>query len=336
MASDRPLIGIFDLDNTLGWKTPTYPNITPVNGDFVRYFSSLPNAQTLFATGRPRTQARVGLSKGGISPEEIYSIFSGGVFEDGLFVEDGDGEIYNALDEAPRGFRNLRKAFHSEDLKKFLVNNGYHLFSEFVIKQRMGPSGPQYELLDYAENPTGERFHWLTVDGLDVLYLQGNDVRATLKAPIGFEDDDLDRQQPFFQKLEPIVEEFMESQDPNYREYVHHVTWRDATEIYPKFDEEAFRKGYGIDMILERIDPNRDATLIFCLDGRNDISIVDHLRGTRSDYHIIMPSNADEQLQTKVNELNQEYGERGKVLTVDCTELAVGAKSYLMEKGLLG
>jgi len=123
----KPLIGIFDLDGTLGYKTPNYPEITSSNGDFLRYFSSLPHATSIVATGRPRTQARLGLKNEGISKEEIYNIFSGGIFEDDLFVEDGMVEIYNALFQAPQQFREIKRFLFGKKAKEFFQEKGFLL-----------------------------------------------------------------------------------------------------------------------------------------------------------------------------------------------------------------
>ena len=328
MTLDRKTIFVFDLDNTLGRKTPTYPNITIANGDFIRYISSLQNTAAIVATGRPRTQARVGLSKGGISPKEMYALFSGGVFEDGLYVEDGDGEIYNALDDAPKGFISMRNAFYKSDLSDFLESKGYSLYTYFVVRQSSSGDRISYELLDFHEEPIGE-YAWSPLKNVKILYLQGNDVRATLKAPIGFRNNDLDLLEPYFTELKEITAKFMKIQNPKYQESVHHVTWKDATEIYPKFDEEAFRKGRGIDMILERIDPNKEARLVLCVDGENDFSLVDHVSKTYLEYRVLMPSNANEELVKRVLSENMPYAPIGFCLEQDCTEFGKGALPIL-------
>ena len=325
----QPLIPIFDLDNTLGWKTPTYPNITKNNGDFLHYFSLYNNAKSIFATGRPRTQARVGLQKGNIQNVEIYKIFSGGVFEDGLFVENKDGEIYNALNESPEGFKKMRNAFFSEKAKIFFDANGYVLFPDCVVRQKEKNGKTFYEKLDYDENLVSEIIQDLPKNFKGILYEQGNDVRATYKAPIGFGNDELEKQRPFFDELEPFIKEFMEKQG-DYDNHTTLVKWEDALEIYPVLGKEVFRKGIGVEMILEKIDPNRESKLIFCCDGKNDISLVTHLEKNYNNFLIVIPSNASSGLVEKIFEMNKNE-KRGYILKEDCTKFGNGFIKLLRE-----
>ena len=84
-------------------------------------------------------------------------------------------------------------------------------------------------------------------------------------------------------------------------------------------------------MILERIDPERKATLLFCCDGRNDISLVDHLQDQHPDHLIIAPSNADPSLKARL-----EGNPRAHILEQDCTRFGEGAAQVLRDRGYLG
>lgn len=329
----NPLIGIFDLDGTLGYKTPSYPNITPSNGSFLRHFSSLPHTSSIIATGRPRTQARLGLEKGGIRKKEIYQIFSGGIFEDGLFVEDQDSEIYNALNQVPSQFKEIKKLLFSRQAKEFLQENGFLLFPGFIVKQTIFPGGKiGYDLLDYNEHFISS----IKISGKKILYEQGNDVRGTYKAPIGYMNNDLEKQKPLFEQLEPLVIELIKKQQPDFEKYATLVRWEDAVEIYPVLGKETFRKGVGLELILEKIDPNRDAVLLFCCDGKNDISLVNHFGQTYGQNHlIILPSNASSVLKEKINQHNLMYGQKAYILKNDCTNLGDGVLRLLKELNFL-
>lgn len=327
----KPLIGIFDLDGTLGYKTPSFPNITPSNGSFLRDFSSRPNNLSIIATGRPRTQARLGLQQGGISKKEIYKIFSGGIFEDGLFVEDGDGEIYNALDQALPQFKGIKKSLFSQQAKEFFQGNGFLLFPGFIVKQVALLDGKvNYQLLDYDENfvsSAGE------IPGKKILYEQGNDVRGTYKAPIGYMGDDPEKQRPLFEQLKPLVIELIKQQLPDFEKYAALVKLEDAVEIYPVLGKEIFRKEVGLELVFGRINPAREATILFCCDGKNDIGLVDHLsQSYRENSIIVAPSNANPLLKEKINQYKL-YGQKAFILANDCTNLGEGVFKLLQHLG---
>lgn len=333
IPNKKPVIGIFDLDGTLGWKTPTYPDVTASNADFLRHFTSQKNAQAILATGRPRTQARVGLSKGGIEPRELYEIFSGGIFEDGWYVEDGDGKIFNGRDGASSQFLELISAVDGQIAKDFLQRHGMAMFPGHVVRQ----TTTGYELLDYDEKKIGNIDPSLTERVDAVLYTQGNDVRATWKAAIGYMHDVVEAQRPLFQRLHPLMIELMSTIVENPEQYAKVQLWDDAVEVYPIAEDAGhFKKGEGVEMILQRIDPDREAHLVFCCDGKNDLALVDHLGTTYGNSHLVIaPRNASSVLKQKIRDHNKEYGEVGFVLDEDCTRFGVGATRLLNERGLL-
>jgi len=126
---------IFDLDNTLGEKTPIYPNVTPSNGEFLKQLADDPDNLILFATGRPRTQALLGLRQGGIRPKDISRIFKGACYEDGLFVQCNDRVIYNAVEEAPEMFKKIKTGFFDYEAAVFFWKKGFPLVRGFKINR---------------------------------------------------------------------------------------------------------------------------------------------------------------------------------------------------------
>jgi hydroxymethylpyrimidine pyrophosphatase-like HAD family hydrolase len=335
MKARKPLIGIWDLDNTMGWKTPTYPAVTELNGDFLRYFSGLDEASSIFATGRPRIQAYNGLRHGGITQEESARIFAGAVFEDGLYVEFHGDAIHNALNEAPEEFIRLRNIMLGQEGVAFLKNRGYSFFPGCVMKQVPADKGIVYHVLDYDEKPVRALQDSELEGNVRVLYEQKNDVRATYKAPLGFMNNVTQAQTPFFKELNLAVKELLQQYNPEYERHAKLVLWEDAIEIYPVLRKDVFRKDIGAEMILSRIDPNKEATLVFGCDGKNDIELVNHLAVNHEDYYVIAPSNASPELKKKFEEHNASSGQKCFVLKQDCTEFGTGALALLKEKGVV-
>jgi len=85
---------------------------------------------------------------------------------------------------------------------------------------------------------------------------------------------------------------------------------------------ETFRKGVGLELILDRVNPSRDATLLFCCDGKNDISLVKHFgESYRENHLVIAPSNASPVLKEEIKRHNKTHGQKAYVLENDCTTL---------------
>ncbi|MCX6750272.1 MAG: hypothetical protein NTZ83_02345, partial [Candidatus Pacearchaeota archaeon] len=142
---------IFDLDNTLGKKTPSWPAITKENANFLRQLSYSKDNLMFFATGRPRSQAFLGFQNGGINKEEIYKIFPGGVYEDGLFVENKERVLYDAIENSQVLFRKVKEGFFDDEAKKFFRKENLLLFPGFILKGKESP----FEILDFSENKIG-------------------------------------------------------------------------------------------------------------------------------------------------------------------------------------
>jgi hydroxymethylpyrimidine pyrophosphatase-like HAD family hydrolase len=336
MKAKKPLIGIWDLDDTLGWKTPSYPAISKVNGQFLKQFSSLDCVSSLIATGRPRMQAKNGLRYGGISPDEATRLFVGGVFENGLFVEYQGAAIHNALNEASKEFRLLRSTMLGLPAIYFLKQKGYGLFTGCIIKQNTSQNSISYQVLDYEEKPMRSlEPSEIRQFPNGIVFEQKNDVRATYKAPLGYKNNNVNEQAPFFIRLEPIIKELMHKHYAQPENYASLVRWDDAIEIYPVFRQEIFRKDIGVEMILSRIDHSKEATLIFGCDAKNDIELIDHLAINYSDYIVIAPSNASDELKKKFEEHNASSGQKCFILKQDCTEFGTGALALLKEKGVV-
>jgi len=310
---------VFDLDGTLGWKTSPFPDITKSNADFIKELASSDENFLCFATGRPRTQVVQGMAKGGISEEEIYKLFPGRVYEDGLFVEAGPEVIYNAVNESPEMFSQLKKAFFDSETSQFLNEKGFFLVSGMVIRQ----SGEGFLKLDYKGKEIGR----LEVpQGLTPLYQQGNDVRETYKLPENFLDGDLNKQIPIFQELSKILTEHLDSRFPGWQNSAELVTWRDSTEIYPRLDTpEVFVKGVGLGRVLREMNAKDISKVYLCCDSRNDISLVKWVAEKFPNYHVVCPSNVNYDLRSALVSGNYNH----TILKQDCTKFAEGLKALL-------
>src|SRR3989338_10379493 len=251
---------IFDLDNTLGRKTPSWPAITRLNADFLRQLADSGGNLMFFATGRPRSQAFLAFRHGGISGEEVYKIFPGGVYEDGHFVESREKVLYNSVNESAEIFRKAKSGFFDDEAKSFFRENGFLLFPGFILRGKESP----FAVLDYSEQNTGSE---LTVPELIPLYQQGNDVRETYKLPQEFLDDSLQAQKPIFQEVRKTVLAYLGLRFPNWQEGEELVTWEDAVEIYPKLKGKHFLKGEGLAKLLPYTDSR--IKVYVCCDGRN-------------------------------------------------------------------
>lgn len=314
-------IFIFDLDGTLGKKTPSFPDITPNNAKCLRQLASSKENFLCLATGRPKPQTLIGMSKGGIDETEMNSIFPGQVYEDGLFVEFENKEIYNAVDDSPELFKKVKSGFFDSHAKDFFRTKGFLLVSGRVVKK----NGDNYQQLDYTDAIIGN----LDVENeLIPLYQQGNVVRETLKLPLGFEEDDLKKQSPIFERISEIAHEYLDSRFPNWRSAAELVTWQDSVEIYPKLNHEGvFIKGIGLGRFLNKIKSSSSVAYV-CCDNRNDISLVKWVAENFSNYHIICPSNIHSDLQKSLASGKFRY----TILKEDCTELGKGLMQFIQDE----
>jgi len=311
-------IFIFDLDGTIGEKTPSYPNITESNASFLRKIATSEDNTLFFATGRPRSQAVQGWSKGGINEEEMRNMFSGRVYEDGLFVEYGNNIIYNATNEAPEIFRRIKNAFFDSQAKDFFRERGFLLVPGKVVKQ----NGDVFELTDYTGKFIGE----LNVPvGLVPLYQQGNDVRETYKLPEGFLGGDLEKQAPVFEKVGKISREHLELRFPGWQEGAELMIWQDSAEIYPRLQEDVFIKGIGLGRILSKIDLPRETFTYVCCDNKNDISLIKWVAENFPNYHVVCPSNINSELRESLKAGNFKH----TILEQDCKTLTQGLETIV-------
>ena len=313
---------VFDVDNTLGWKTPSFAAVSTDNATYLREIAKSSDNLLTFATGRPRSQAIRGMQHGRISPSELPAIFRGSVYEDGLFVQVGSKTVYDAVNEASPKFRELKNVFFGPEITDFFKTHGFLLVPGKVVRQVES----HYELTDYAGNVVGN----LEVpDGMFPLYQQGNDVRETYKAPEGFANDDVNAQKSTFEKVSRLTTNYLESNHPGWRDTVQLETWEDAVEIYPKLkgNGDVFIKGLGIGRVMQELDLSSTETTkaYICCDGRNDISLVRWAASNFQDYQAVCPSNVSPELKRAL--------EQGKfkhvILEEDCTKLAKGLEKVL-------
>lgn len=307
---------VFDLDNTLGKKTPSWPAITKTNADFLRQISSYNQNLLIFATGRPRSQAFLGFRNGGISKEEVYKIFPGGIYEDGLFVELRNRTLFDAVDEASDLFRKIKTGFFDDEAKQIFRANGFLLFPSFILRGKENP----YAVLDYSEEFAGGE---LIVPKLTPLYQQGNDVRETYKLPQRYLNDELKAQIPIFEKVERIAKEYLHLRYHGWEETSKLERWEDAVEIYPKLEGKHFLKGEGIGRLLPTID--KDVKVYVCCDGRNDISLVSYVTERFPNYHVVCPSNVSSELKKILEEGSYNHS----VLEQNCSEFAEGLEKLI-------
>jgi len=310
---------VFDLDGTLGWKTSPFPDITKSNADFLKKLASFSENFLCLATGRPRSQVVQGMACGGVSEEGIYKLFPGRVYEDGLFIEVGSKMIYNAVDESPEMFIQLKKAFFDSQTSQVLSEKGFLLVSGMVIRQ----SGKGFLKLDYRGKEMGEL---IVPAGLTPLYQQGNDVRETYKLPENFLGGDIDKQIPIFEEVSRILTEHLGSRFPGWQDFAELVTWKDSTELYPRLNaQEVFLKGVGLGRVLKELNLNEVSEVYLCCDSRNDISLVKWVAEKFPSYHVVCPSNVSPQLRDALRSGNYRH----TILAEDCTEFAKGLKRVI-------
>lgn len=341
----RKIIGIFDLDDTLGKKLSSYPVVTEINGYGVMDFAE--SCIALVATGRPRSQARTGFDKS-LCALGFYDVFSGGVFEDGLFVETPERVMYHARTEESSQFSRLRDLFYGKEAAKFFEQKGFELVADGIAHE-VPSDGPDdferhilgwvsYSVITYDEMNISRYFSVSIAEPgfKGVVYLQGNDVRITLKAPMGYMGDDPEKQASFFKDLEPVVREFIDRYLPEHQKYAAIASWNDAIDINPVLERRQVTKASGLEILLGNIDPAREATLLICCNGDNDIGLIDCLGNSYKDRCLIMaPSNVSAKLRERMMAHNEQYPNKAFVLKEDCTTFAEGMMRLLTEQHYL-
>lgn len=310
---------IFDLDGTLGKKTPSFPEVTPYNGSILRKLSLSEENLLLLATGRPRAQAFLGLSKGGLSKSETCKIFFGRIYEDGLLVEADSKIIYNAIEDSPPLFKKIKAAFFDSQAIEFFKKRGFFLVQNRILIQ----TGSGYQQIDYEGNNLGLAE---IPEGTIPLYQQANDVKETYKLPVRYEGDSLERQKSIFEKISIIAQDHLNGRFPDWEKSAKLVTWKDSVEVYPRLDgHNVFLKGRGIDKVLNDF-PIADSVKVYvCCDGKNDISLVRWVAERFKNYLVVCPSNLSPGLREALISEDLQH----KVLGQDCTEFMKGLKTII-------
>jgi hypothetical protein len=288
-----PFVIIFDLDGTLGRKTPRYPDIRQRTGRCLRGLARMPETKLLIATGRPRRQAFIGFQHGGIRRPELYTLFAGGVYEDGLFVEDKAGKVYSALDHASAAFRRIRAGFVDEEAAAILLKHKFALARTALTTKRRPVS----------------------TDGHVRLYLQENDVRVTYKTL----HTEIHETVKLFKDLERILRRMLTKRFPGWEGQAYLQRWEDAVELYPRLGESPFRKEAGVALLLERLASiRRNLRLVYCCDGDNDLTLVRYLwRHYPRQSLIVAPSNVGGKLRRELMK-GKKKGRHMRILEADC------------------
>lgn len=318
---------VFDLDNTLGEKTPTYPNVTPINGKFLKRLSDDPDNLILFATGRPRTQVLLGLRRGGLGYEDVSRIFRGACYEDGLFVQAGDKVVYNAAEEAPAMFKRLKTGFFDNEAAMFFWKNGFPLVrGSRLVEVGNGKCG-SFSMQNYDGTQMAGQISFPV--SFTPLWQQANDVRETYKAAMGFKGDSLDAQEATFKKVYETATRYLDLRFDGWQEAGKLERWKDAVEIYPRLPgkEEVFIKGEGVVKLLGSIGGvSRNIRTYVCCDGRNDISLVRYLSERFSNCLTVCPSNVSDELKAALEAGNFNY----EITEQDCTKFTQGLEKLIV------
>ncbi len=317
-------IFVFDLDNTLGWKTPLFPHVTRTNIDYLRKLSSDKENLLLFATGRPRSLVRLAMRYGALKPTEIYHVFPlGGVYEDGLYVESADRKIiYNAISEAPALFKEIKASFFDKNAECFFYSRGFALFPRIILMQeKTGSLSPK----DYGGRTIKREIKLPKC--LIPLWQQDNDVKETYKTPIGYKGDNLNALEPIFKEVYECTVDHLNRRFASWKQVGKLERWKDAIDFYPRLDdnEDVFRKEEGVEKLLSRVNVPQNTKFFVCCDTRNDIRLVDYIANKYPNYHVVCPSNATQDLVEKLK--NEGYNHT--ILEQDCTRFAEGLSRLL-------
>ena len=315
-------IFIFDVDNTLGRKTPLYPKVTSTNVGYLKQLDDDSDNLLLFATGRPRPQAKLAFTHGGLTPDQLYEVFGlGGIYEDGLFVEDGGGKVlYNAVEHAPELFRRIKDGFFDKDAQKFFAENGFQLFQGLRLRQN--ESGVTFAETYDGKGMDGTHVQHL-IHSLIPLWQQGNDVRETYKTPVGYMRDSLDDLEPTFERVYDVAVTYLTQRfGEKWMKAGKLERWKDAVEVYPRLDdgEDVFRKGDGIERLMQGLGVSKNTPVYVCCDGRNDITLVRYVAERHPEYHVVCPSNVSSELKASL----AEGSYRHTILDQDCDTFTEG------------
>ncbi len=291
---------VFDLDDTLGKKTPMFPAVSPENAAYLKKLAQDENNLLCMATSRPKSIAYRGFKNAGLLDVEVRRSFPVGVYEDGFLVEVNDERVYNVLDSVPE-FTKLKNAFFDFQTLTFFKKNGF--------------------LIHLGEVDAGFKFP----DDLVVVQKQKNDVKAVYRSYKGFQNDDLDLQAPYFKKVGVLAEQNLDRRFPNWRDVAELVVWKDAVDLYPKLGKGLYLKGHGLEIALDSYELSDDVEVFVCGDGKNDIQMVDWAASNFKDYKVVCPSNLSNDLRLFLVEGNYNHN----ILEEDCTKFCQGLARLL-------
>jgi len=308
---------VFDFDGTLGWKGTSYAHITKENGGLLRELAKRDENRVIFATGRPKTQTLNSVRSGGISPEEIYNVFFGGVYEDGLYVESREGQIFNALEETTKSYREIREGMFDDDARLYFFSKGYFLLKGRRLREVKEEGGCSFV---NAENFNGDTLgNFQLPPGIIPLWQQENDVKQTYKLPLGSKKDSLVELSPIFDKIYNITLQYFNQRFPGWEKSLTLEKWEDAVEIYPHLTgEHHFIKGEGVAKLV--LDLDKGTEVVLCCDGRNDISMVNYLSKKFTNCRVFCPSNVSKELRKHL----QDEGIKHNILEEDCDKFMEG------------
>ncbi len=293
-------IFVFDLDDTLGRKKPLFPDITPENAAFLKKLGSDPSNLLCIATSRPKTIAYNGFKNAGLLDVEVRMTFPVGVYEDGFLVEVNQEKVYNVLDSV-LDFNKLKKAFFDFQTVSFFKKNGF--------------------LLHLGDVDADFKFP----EGLTVIQKQHNDVKAVYRSYAGFQNDNLDLQAPFFQKVGELAEQNLDSRFPNWGDIAELVVWKDAVDLYPKLGSGLYLKGHGLEIALDSYEIPEDVEVFICGDGKNDIQMVEWAANRFKNCKVVCPSNLGSDLREFLIQGNYNH----QILQEDCTKFTQGLSRLL-------
>lgn len=297
---------IFDLDGTLGIKTPLYPLLSTDNVKILKSLCSDDNI-IAFATSRPKENVYLGMNKSGLTTREIENIFKFRVYEDGYYIEYNDEKIVLFDDKqltinnekfSPHTFPKIVELLKSEEFIRF-INSKNYVVSDSLIKET--------ELIPICKQNNIVKFVYRSVDG----YLN-NDIRMMKHV---------------FDTLGKLCEDYLDKYMNEWKDHASIVVWDDAIDLYPKIGPDLYVKHLGIEKCINMMKLNeiKFKDVIVCGDGINDISMMKWIISKYENSLIITPSNLSDGLRHYLNSCNHNYF----ILEEDCNLLMNGLLRYL-------
>jgi len=310
-------IFVFDLDGTLGEKSPFYPKISKQNIDFIRELSDLGHLVCL-ATDRPKSLALAGMKFAGLNELEVEKIFSIRIYEDGLFIETKQDFFYNALDHVSSEYKAIKESSFSSDAIGFFADHGFSLYSKSVINTVNG----EFLHEDYDGNKLGVVE---SKNGSSLVFQQDNVVRETYKFPDYFFQD-LESLENKASALKNTLSNYLDGKFDSWRDFALLRLWRDCVDIYPKMDSLGVgRKGFALSMALSGFDISAFDKAYICCDGINDLPLAEWAKQEFSEYLVVCPSNVKKDLLDSLKKNSLKF----TVLEEDCREICDGLRKIL-------